>query len=110
MIRFRCSRCGKALKVPEGKAGVAVVCPRCEGRCVTPAAAFVTDPEGRAPGPEGGGAVAHQHPDQAPSLFSGMSLGLRCVVAGVVGLAALTPLLAVVGPQVPALAKGTVLN
>jgi hypothetical protein len=33
-----------------------------------------------------------------------MSLGLRCVVAGVVGLAALTPLLAVVGPQVPALA------
>ena len=29
MIHFSCPQCGKALKVPEEKAGRSVLCPRC---------------------------------------------------------------------------------
>ena len=66
---------------------------------------FATDPEGKAPGAEGRvGGVAHLPPEEAPPPFSGMGLATRCVVALVAGLAALGVLLAVVGPQVPALA------
>jgi hypothetical protein len=104
MIRFRCPRCGQALKAPEGKAGAAVVCPRCQRRCVappgTPAPGQEDDPLGHE---ARGGAVAHQEPEESPSLFSGMSRGWRCVVALVAGLTVLILLLALVGPQVSAL-------
>ena len=47
MIRFRCPLCDKTLKAPDGKAGAAVVCPRCQERSVVPAAAAATDADGR---------------------------------------------------------------
>src|SRR5262245_17896708 len=104
MIRFRCSHCDKTLKVPEGKAGANVVCPRCNGRCMVPAEASASRLEGRPQEPKvGGGAMAHAHGDEALSLFSGMSQGVRWAVALVASVGLLSLLLPLVSPMVPAL-------
>jgi len=102
MIRFRCSQCDKTLKVPDAKAGATVVCPRCEALSVAPAGASATSPDGR---PEGGAAaLAHQGEEEGLSLFSGMSLGVKCAVALVASVGVVSLLLAVLPPVVPALA------
>jgi phage FluMu protein Com len=105
MIRFRCSHCDKTLKVPEGKAGATVVCPRCQGLSMAAAGTSASTPEGRPHEPKAwGGAVAHRHGDEAVSLFSGMRQGVRWAVALVAGVGVLSLLLAVLAPVVPALA------
>jgi len=105
MIRFRCSHCDKTLKVPDDKAGATIVCPRCARFSVAPAETAMAGPEEQHQHHQAvGGAVAHQHDDEAPSLFSGMTQGMRWAVALVAGVGVLSLLLVIVPSLVPALA------
>jgi phage FluMu protein Com len=93
VIRFQCAHCDKRLKAPEGKAGATVVCPRCERLCMIPSETDGSDPA--RPGGLSPGASPRQS-EEAPSLFSGMSLGLRVVLGLVAAVGLLSLLLAVV--------------
>jgi hypothetical protein len=97
VIRFRCSLCDQMLKVSEEKAGRPVVCPRCAKRLLVPTASpSATDRGGALEG------LASTMPaPQAPTLFAGMSLGLRLAVALLAALAALGLLLAVLTMAAP---------
>jgi uncharacterized protein YlaI len=101
-------QCDKGLKVPEGKAGSTVLCPRCQERLVVPSEVPAslseepTDSQGHTPELEG----QDQPPpssfwDQAAELFAGMSPGLRLVEVLVAGLGLITLLLAVLALFVP---------
>ncbi len=106
MIRFRCPLCDKTLKAPDGKAGAAVVCPRCQERSVVPAAAAATDADGRSSETEASGrAAACRRGGEAASLFSGMRPGERWAVGLAAGVGVLSLLLAIAAPAVPALAS-----
>src|SRR5262245_4379023 len=108
MIHFRCVQCDKGLKVPEGKAGSTVLCPRCQERLVVPSAVPTslseepTDSQGQTPELEG----VDQQPtssylDQVVELFAGMSPGLRMIEVLLVGLCLITFLLAVLALFLP---------
>jgi hypothetical protein len=93
VIRFECPNCDKHLKAPEEKAGATVVCPRCERLCMIPSetrASAPARPRAFCPG------APPRQSEEAPSLFSGMSLGLQVVLALVVAVGLLSLLLAVV--------------
>jgi hypothetical protein len=106
MIRFPCPLCHKTLKAPDEKAGAKVICPRCQEVSVVPSA----DPAyGRGEGSgvmlslgqsPGAAAYGRDAPaaDQNRGLFSGMSTGLRAVVALVAAVGILSLLLAVLAP------------
>jgi hypothetical protein len=114
MIRFRCPRCDKTLKVPEEYAGTPVCCPRCKGRYTAPARASAPAaglPRSDGESPEAEGAVRHatSSRDEARALFSRMRRWEQAAVAAVAGLGVLGLLLPVVAPLLPgggALAAG----
>jgi hypothetical protein len=105
VIRFRCPQCGQMLKVGVDKAGRPVVCPRCEERSVAPAGAAApataAGDEGQSRTPAGSSRPEAAHLDPARGLFSGMSRGVRCAVALVAGVGALSLLLPVLSPLLP---------
>jgi DNA-directed RNA polymerase subunit RPC12/RpoP len=107
MIHFRCVQCDKALKVPEGKAGATVLCPRCQERLVVPSGASAsgidepTDSPGHTPELEGTDQPVNSFWDQAGELFAGMSPGLRLVEVLLAGLGLITLLLALLALFVP---------
>src|SRR5262249_10173157 len=107
MIHFRCVQCDKGLKVPEGKAGASIVCPRCQERLVVPSggsAPALDEPVGSEetfPDTPEEGQQTNTYWDQAGELFAGMSPGLRLVEFLLAGLAVLILLLAVLALFVP---------
>jgi phage FluMu protein Com len=106
VIRFSCPHCDKHLKASERKAGATVVCPRCERICTIPLESPENDPGGHLCQPGGyGSAASSLHGEEAPSLFSGMSLGVQGALAVAVAVGVLSLLLAFVGPLVPPLAS-----
>lgn len=105
MICFRCPRCEKTLKVPDKKAGKALVCPRCEESIVVPAESLGTGTERRHSGPEEEGrAGALGHADEALSLLATMSPRLRWIAGLVLGVGLLSLVLPVLTSLVPGLA------
>jgi hypothetical protein len=104
MIHFHCPLCGNTLKVPQEKAGSTVVCPRCNKGCVAPQEVPRFGSGGHASGPEACSRTGvRQREDHGPALVAAMSRRLRWEVALVAGVGALSLVLAVVAPWLPAL-------
>lgn len=94
MIRFRCSQCGKSLKVSEEKAGRALACPRCGEACV-PRADASTPVDGST------GPPVPVELGEAPGLLASMSPRVRWAALAAGGVAVLGLLLMIVLPLVP---------
>jgi phage FluMu protein Com len=107
MIRFRCPHCEKSLKVSEGKAGAAVVCPRCQERSEVPTDATMTSDEEQTPVSSAWDQTRVDQGDESPPFFSGMSQGLRWTIAALAGVSIFSLLLAILASWVPALASAT---
>ncbi len=107
MIHFRCLGCDKSLKVPEGKAGATVVCPRCQERLVVPSGAGAsaseepTESQGHTPELETADQQVATFWDHVGELFADMNPGLRLVEFLLAGLTVITLLLALLALFVP---------
>src|SRR5262249_10072556 len=104
VIRFRCPDCDKTIKVPDGKAGKAIVCPRCVASSRVPAETAATGPNGGRSAPEAGSRLVTRQGEEPTLLRGGMRPGLRWTLALVAGVGLVSLLLAVVAPVVPPLA------
>lgn len=98
MIHFRCSLCGKKLRVPERKAGKTIACPVCDGRTVVPA---VGEDSTDAPPDDAVTQPDAREQERAPGPFSGVSRGMRWAAGSVAAVGLLALLLAIIRPPLP---------
>jgi hypothetical protein len=90
MHRFFCPVCVKQLKVPEGKAGKTIICPRCNEPVVVPAEAGQAAPEALAEAPAPG--------EPSPWLLATIGPRLWCALAAVTSVALFSVGLALLAP------------